>query len=252
MITLVPEKNIVTKGGVVTTSISGTQTQRWIYLVGGTAGIVGSLLGMVGNLVHPVTPIGDPEGVARVIADSDIWLSVHLAIVIGILLMLGGLVALHESVPAGLAGALSRLGLFTAVVGIGIGLVLVILDGVAAHQLAEEWAAAPAAAKPVALQLTLANETVNLALASLFNLVFAAATYTLFGLAVVFSGTYPRWFGWIAVAAGISSFTAGLIQAYAGEPTSIARVLTIVGPTVITLWTAAVGIVLVRRAAHLR
>jgi hypothetical protein len=35
-----------------------------IFRIGAIAGIVGSLLAMVGNLLHPATPIGDPEGVA--------------------------------------------------------------------------------------------------------------------------------------------------------------------------------------------
>lgn len=74
----------------------------------------------------------DPVGVARVIADSEIWVPVHLAIVLGIVLMLGGLVAVYHSIRGGLAGALARFGLFAAVAGVTIGLVLVILDGVAA------------------------------------------------------------------------------------------------------------------------
>ena len=47
---------------------------------------------MVGNLIHPVTPINDPAGVARVIADAGAWAAMHYAIVLGIVLMLGGLV----------------------------------------------------------------------------------------------------------------------------------------------------------------
>ena len=35
-----------------------------IFRMGSVEGIVGSLLAMVGNLLHPATPIGDPEGVA--------------------------------------------------------------------------------------------------------------------------------------------------------------------------------------------
>ena len=46
------------------------------------------------------------------------------------------------------------------------------------------------------------NETINFALASLFNLVFAAATFALFGAAAIVSGIYPRWLGWVAVVAG--------------------------------------------------
>ncbi len=46
--------------------------------IASVAGIAGSLLAMVGNLLHPAPPIGDPEGVARTIAESAIWVPVHL------------------------------------------------------------------------------------------------------------------------------------------------------------------------------
>ena len=223
---------------------------RWVFRIGGWAAIAGALLGMVGNLIHPVTPIDDPEGVARVIAESEIWVPVHLAIVVGILLMLGGLVAIRHSIRDGAAGALARFGLVAGIAGAAIGLVLVILDGVAAPQLAQEWAEASSRDRAVALGLVHANETINFALASLFNLVFAAATFILFGLAVLLSRVYPRWLGWPALLAGILSIAAGMIQAYVGEPTGASRVLTIIGPTVITLWLLVLGILLVRARAE--
>jgi hypothetical protein len=222
--------------------------ERWVFRIGGGSAIVGALLGMIGNLMHPVTPINDPEGVARVIANSSIWVPVHLAIVLGIVLMLGGLVAVYHSIRGGLAGALARFGLFAAVAGATIGLVLLILDGVAARQLAREWATALPAQKAVALGLVHANETINFALASLFNFVFAAATFILFGLAVALSDVYPRGLGWVAFLAGVGSIGAGLIQAYVGEPTGASRVLTIISPTVITLWLLVIGVLLVRNA----
>jgi hypothetical protein len=37
----------------------------WILRMGSTAGIVGALLGLVGNLLHPATPTGDPAGGPR-------------------------------------------------------------------------------------------------------------------------------------------------------------------------------------------
>ena len=219
-----------------------------VFRIGGMAAIVGSLLGMVGNLMHPVTPIGNPKGVARVIAESGIWVPVHLAIVLGIVLMLGGLLALRHSIRDGLAGALARFALIAAVAGAAIGLVLVILDGVAARQLAQEWAAAAPEGRELALGLVQTNETINFALASLFNVVFAAATFILYGLAVAVGDAYPRWLGWVAVGAGVLSVGAGAIQASIGEPTDATRVLTIIGPTVITLWLLVMGMLLLRKA----
>ena len=223
---------------------------RSVFRLGGAAAVVGALLGMVGTLIHTVTPIGDPEGVARVLAESEIWVPLHLAIVFGIALMLGGLVAIRHAIREGLADVLARFGLVAAVSGATIGLVLVILDGVAARQLAQAWAASPTAERDVALGLVHVNGTINLALASLFNFVFAASTFALFGLAVVLSDRFPRWLGWVAVLAGVLSLVAGTIQACVGEPSGASRILTIVGPTVITLWLAWMGVLLLRSAMH--
>lgn len=226
--------------------------ERRVLQIGGASAVVGAILGGVGNLVHPVTPMDDRVGVARVIADSDNWVAVHLVIVLGIVLMLGGLVALYHSIRGGPARALARFGLFAAVSGATIGLILVILDGVAAPQLADEWAAAPPGEQAVALGLVHLNETINFALASLFNLVFAGVTFILFGLAVAAGEAYPRWLGWVALLAGLASVGAGLVQAFTGEPTGASRILTIIGPTVITLWLLVIGILLLRTAATRR
>jgi hypothetical protein len=53
----------------------------------------------------------------------------------------------------------------------------------------------------------------------------------------------------VAFYAGIGSVLAGLIQALTGKPTVISLILTIIGPTVITLWTLVIGVLLWRRSA---
>jgi hypothetical protein len=94
-----------------------------------------------------------------------------------------------------------------------LGLILVIVDGLAAKRIAEAWATAPAFEQPAALRLVLAEATINFALAALFNILFAGVTFILYGLAVAWSRVYPRWLGWVVVAAGIGSVVAGLAQA---------------------------------------
>jgi hypothetical protein len=65
----------------------------WLLRIGAAAGVLGAVLAGVGNLLHPITPRDDPPGVARVIAESDLWTLIHLVIVIGIILMPAGLLA---------------------------------------------------------------------------------------------------------------------------------------------------------------
>jgi hypothetical protein len=226
------------------------ETKLWLFRIGSVGAVLGSLCAAVGNLLHPVTPRDDPEGVARVIAGSDAWTLLHVVIIAGIVLMLAGLIAIRHAIDGGAAEALARLGVHAATVGVTIGLITVVLDGVAAKQLADQWAAAPDAAKAVALSAVSANETVNFALAGMFNVAFAGVPFVLIGLGVALSGAFPRWLGWVAAAAGVGSIAAGLVQAFTGEPTTTSLVLTIIGPTVISLWLLVMGVLLGRAAAR--
>src|SRR6266545_2420403 len=86
--------------------------KRWMFRIGGYAAVAGAVVGLVGNLIHPETSgPGDPEATARVVADSQIWVPLHFALAVAFILMLLGLVAIHDSITGGLAGALARLGL---------------------------------------------------------------------------------------------------------------------------------------------
>jgi Domain of unknown function (DUF4386) len=185
-------------------------------------------------------------GVTRVIAESDAWTLIHVVIVLGTILMLLGLVAIGYSIRGGVAEALARLGVYAATVGTALGVATVILDGVGAKQLADQWTAAPEATKPLALSLVSTNETLNFALAGMFNLSFAGVPFILLGLAVALNGVYPRWLGWIGAFAGLFSVAAGLVQAFTGKPTIASLVLTIIGPTIISLWVLVMGVLMVR------
>src|SRR4029453_15802267 len=107
------------------------------------------------NPTPPPPPAGAPEGGARTIADSRIWVPGHLAIVVGLVLMLGGLLAIGRSIKGGLPGPLARGGSAAGVAGISVGLILVPLDGLGAKPLAAAWAGAPPGERAAALRVLL-------------------------------------------------------------------------------------------------
>jgi Domain of unknown function (DUF4386) len=224
----------------------GEEARSSLTRIGSVCAIAGSLAAAVGNVLHPVTPRDDPVGVARVIADSDAWTLIHVVIALGVILMFLGLVAIGRTFRGGAGEALGRLGVHAATVGTTLGLATVILDGVGAKQLADQWAAAPDSTRELALSLVSMNETLNFALAGLFNLSFAGVPFILLGLAVAIGKGFPRWLGWLGAFAGFGSLAAGLVQAFTGKPTVASLVLTIIGPTIISLWVLVMG-VLIRR-----
>jgi hypothetical protein len=169
-------------------------------------------------------------------------------ILLGLILMLGGLVAIARSIRGGLPEALARLGSIAAVAGATVGLLLLSIDGVAAKHLAQAWATAPSGEHAAALHALLAEEAINFALGTLFYILFAGVTFVLLGLAVAWSRVYPRWLGWTVVIAGAGSVVVGLVQGQVGETNAVTRIPSIIFPTVITLWLAWMGVLLLRKA----
>lgn len=225
----------------------------WSMRLGAVAAVTGAVCAGAGNLLHPITPRDDQLGVAEVISQSERWTLIHLVIAAGILLMLAGLDGIRRSIrDGGIADALARLGVQAATIGATIGVITVVLDGVAAKQLADQWAATSPSARQVALAMVSTNETINFALAGLFNASFAGIPFVLFGLAIIHATAYPRGLGWVAVAAGAGSVAAGTFQAITGEPTVVSLVLTIIGPTATVLWLLTMGILLWHRSGDVK
>jgi hypothetical protein len=238
----------VTNASVRSRSSDAHTEDWWLVRVGAAGAIGGALLAGVGNLVHPVTPRDDDLGVARVIADTDAWTLIHLAIVAGTIGMLVGMVGVRYALPrVGFVGAMTRYAVIAGVIGTVLGILTVILDGVGAKQLADRWAGLPAADQDLALRLVALNETINFAIAGMFNATYAGLPFIALGLAVAHSAVFPRWLGWVAVAAGSASVIAGIFQALTGRPTVESLILTILGPTVIALWMIVVGLLMARR-----
>jgi hypothetical protein len=164
--------------------------------------------------------------------------------------MIFGLDAIARSIDGdGATLAIARFARLAAVAGLTVGVVVVSLDGIGSKYIADAWAAAPPGEAAIALRLVVAEQTLNFALAALFNILFAGVTYLLYGLAVARCTNYPRWSGWIVVVAAIGSIAVGVIQAAVGHSTNLTRTMTIGFPTVITIWTAVMGVVLRSRSA---
>jgi hypothetical protein len=213
--------------------------------VGAVAGIVGSVAGAIGNIVHPSVPDAAVEA-AQTIADSAIWVPVHVSIAIALFLMLMGLVAVYEMLNDGPSGAWARYGYVAAIVGLTVGVILMASDGITAKYASEAWVQAPEPEKVAALRVADMAEKVSFALVAMFNIFFAGFPYLFYGLAVARSRGFPQWLGWIAAVAGAGSIAVGVAQAMSGSSSPTIELLTIVLPTVITLWTAIMGVLILR------
>jgi hypothetical protein len=143
--------------------------------------MVGALLGLVGNLLHPGTP-NDPQGIAHVIAGSGMWVSMHTTIMVLFVLMLAGLVAIAHSIGGGGAGVLSRFGVVAAVAGITAGLGLIALDGSPPSNSPTRGPQRRSQRKAAFVDLVQAQRAITFALLGLFNFfLFAGVTFVCTG-----------------------------------------------------------------------
>jgi hypothetical protein len=211
--------------------------------------VAGAGLGLVGNALHPHAAAGDADAPVRAIAQNGAWVGIHLAIIVAVLLVIGGLVGLAHLLASGPAGPPPRLGLAAALLGGAVVCVSTAIDGFGMRALARAWAGAPPAEAATALRVAAAVQAANFGVWSVGMLVFFGAAFGCFGAAVNASGRFPRWFGWSAVAGGAGAAAAALLQIANTGAVQAAETLFLASSLLLTLWAFALGVRLWRAAA---
>ena len=225
-------------------------SEQSLFKIGAVSAIVGGILAVVVNIVHPRTPeIGNTEAVLRLVAESSIWVPDHVGIVFAVLLFLGGAVAIARSITGERGAALARLGVAGALTSTAMAIVLMAIDGIAHKELAVAWMNAPAADKEVAFRVAEAVEAIGQAIFSLWIIVFFGITFLLYGLAVALGEGYPKWLGWVAVLAALGSLVVGVIQSFSGLAVLTTNILFPLFSLILTVWLVIIGFLLWRKAS---
>ena len=223
---------------------------RPTYRIGAVSLIFGSVFAIVANLAHPNPPdIGDPIAQLELISKTQSWGMIHVAIVLANLIRLAGFVAFTQSFQDPLGSAWARIGLAGAVVGAAAVVVLFAIDGIASQNLAKAWASAPEAEKAVAYMISQSNQQVGFAVYGLWILEMFGLTYICYGLAVAFGEGYPKWLGWVAVAAGVGGFLVGYFQYFSGLTDLLTNKLFPGVAIILSAWTVIMGVLLWRKTA---
>ncbi|MGH2663244.1 MAG: hypothetical protein ACRDH8_10675 [Actinomycetota bacterium] len=215
--------------------------------IGSAAAIVGGVLALVTNLLHPRLSEFDDYVPAelRMVADSGAWIPVHLGLLLGTLLISAGLyVATRTLADRGVDG-LRRLAVGSLLVGTAVAVVTLVIDGYATKAVADAWAAAQD-------DVTLAAGTAvaELGWAAFMGLVivYLGTTPVLIGWAVARSRLYPAAFGWPVVILGLLAMVSGVMGVLDG-PSAAFFLLFTISSGLLTLWVIGIGIVLWRRVA---
>ena len=210
--------------------------------ISGALLIAGAVIGTVGNALHPHSASPDPAATVQAIAQNGAWVAIHLAIIVAILLIIGGLVGLAEELRGSSAEPLARLGLAAALLGGAIVTVSTALDGFGRKALAVALADAPAPEAATALRIAIAANDAQFGLWSIAMLVFFGVTFACFGGAIIASRRFSGWFGWIALVGAGGSAIAALLQIAANGEVQAAETIFLASSIMLTVWTLAVGV----------
>ncbi|HYI45315.1 MAG TPA: hypothetical protein VE174_07645 [Actinomycetota bacterium] len=174
----------------------------------------------------------------HMVAASDIWTGVHLMIAWSLALALVGLVAIGWSFTDGPAATWARFALASAIAGVTVAFITVLIDGPAMKHVAENLMANHG---PETMAAGTAVTEVSFALftgtiGSLFGL-----TPVLFGVTVLNDDSQPKGLGYLAVAAGALGLLTGSIQYVRGITNLTANILFPVASFGFIVWLFIMG-----------
>lgn len=203
---------------------------RSVLRVGAALAMLGAVLGIVFNVLHPR---GDEFTVAeelRLASEEGIWLFDHyiLGWVIGIGLLT--FIVIGRSFSSEPSASWGRVASLFGVGAAAIGFVTITVDGFAMNQAAEAGGASAEAVGYVGQALFLAT------IGALFGV-----TPIVFGVAILSGDDYPAWLGWLAVLAGLLGIVAATIIFFDGFSTGTINGLFVPASLLFSLWGGLAG-----------
>jgi Domain of unknown function (DUF4386) len=215
--------------------------------IGGVTAIGGAVTLFVATLFHPMSADpNDPVAAFTEYAADRLWVASHLGQFLGVALLCVSLVALGDAMEAGLSAACARVGVVGTAASLAVAAALQAADGVALKVAVDRWMRAGGEDRLRAFEGAFAVRQIEIGLASLLSVLFGLTIIT-FGVAMWFSGRFPKWLSWMGLLGGLGALAAGVVQAYTGFSTSAMNV-GMPANTILLVWAVAVGTYLWRLA----
>ncbi|HEX2031169.1 MAG TPA: hypothetical protein VHL78_07200 [Actinomycetota bacterium] len=224
--------------------------ERNLLRLGGFSAILGAVVALVANLVHPrISDFADRvRGELQMVAASGAWIPIHLAALAGTLLILFGLYAVVRSLKGGPAEPVARLALGLLLIATPLAIVLLAVDGYSTKSVADAWAGATGPARDLAFAAATAVADIAWAMFMAFLLTVLGLAPIALGWAIAASRSYPAALGWPAAVLGAIAVVAAVLGILTGP--SAAFFIVFVGASgLLTIWVLALGVVLTRRTA---
>ena len=227
-------------------------SQQQVLRVGGVGAVIGGVLVLVGNIIHPRESgqLDDAATLLAVASDSRIWVVDHLIIMIGIALLLGAFFGVTHSITGEAGAVWAQLAWGASIIGVGVGVVFMLTEATAISVLAETWAASSGPEQGLALAAGTALFELSLTLSTGAALFLFGAAPALVGKAILRSDDYPSWLGWVGVIVGVIGIGANLVPILIGRTTQTGLVLVPMAIVLATLWIVYLGVLMWGRSTR--
>ena len=213
----------------------------------GIAFVVGAIATLVGNILfpHAADPADVTNRIAEVGGDETRTLIASLTIIAGLWALLLGVAGIYRSVTSARAAPWARLGFYMVLVGttiatVSFGAILGSLDSDASWVTAGSVVGTTDYAIAASL-LELGNEMFNLTIMSLW------LGFLVVGVAMVLSGAYPKWLGWVLVVIATVVMAIGIPRFFT-DLTESGELIFAIPAGLTSIWAVVMGIWVVRNA----
>jgi hypothetical protein len=208
--------------------------------MGATCAIAGSVALFIGTYLHPMG--ADPNQAVAAFTEyaaDHLWVASHLTQLLGIALIVSALTLLAQQFPMRSAAAWAGIAAAGATTSLALAAALQAVDGIALKHMVDAWAAAPATQKEGVFHAAFAVRQIEIGLASMLGL-FMGLTITVYGVALLFDQTYPKWIGALAIIGGIPTMVAGVVVAYTGF-SGLAMAINMPANSLLLVWMLILG-----------
>jgi hypothetical protein len=208
----------------------------------GTAILIGGVLSLVGNLLHPRYP-DDPDVVIyRKIADSSLFPVADVILIVGVALVLAGLVGLARMLGD---DAIAYNGRIAVVVGGALTIAQLGVELYGVRQQARIFADAGATDRPGAFWSTNAIDQVSSALFATWTVFFLGVAPLLIGWAIYRARMFPSWVAVLAMVGGAVCIVVGFLNLLTSDQADN-EIPFLVGSLLVTVWVLVTGALLLR------
>lgn len=219
-----------------------------ILRLGGGLAVIGGLGYLVTLLLHGDLPDQTTEIVLEHIAGRPEWRALKLALIALVICWIGAFATFASSLTDRLARGVSNWAVAVAILGATTMVVEYSILGHAVKGIADAWRAAGPQDSEALLQTVRPMLAISGGLFHSFLSWMIGLPFALLGVAVALDDSYPRWAGWIATVLGLGVLLAGTSR-FLGL--AVLPYPLVYGGFVVplTLWLAAMGVVMWRRAS---